>query len=217
MIARLVRRLARAATGMKADERARWAKAETMADVGEATAEWLEGDLSAQPGYHGPTDTDEDLAPGMTATLAALNRAGVVTDSSQAGFDGPGHDSATWWQRASVRGFATTEAYERLDNAIAETDGLHLGRRRSSAWALRTDVPVTFRDGEVVTDFGSRTSARQVDDQYRACPRSARDEIKAAEQFVAWDDEPGRNDRLWPALDRAAKSDICTDEETDQA
>ncbi len=213
MIARLREAIARAATGMTAEERNRWAGCATMADVGEATADWLEGHIAAQPGYLGPVDTDEDLAPGMTATLAAINRAGVVTDQSQAGCDGPDMTGSIWQQRAAVTGYATTEAYERLDNAIAEVDGLHLGRRRGSSWSRQPDVPVTWRDGQTVTDFGARTSCRDTDRQYRACPESVRDELWAAEQFVAWDEQVGRNDRLWPALRRAADGHV--DEEVD--
>lgn len=204
MIGRLREAVARAATGMSAADRARWAQAATMDDVGEVTAQWLEGQVAAQPGYGGPVDTDEDLAPGMTRTLAALNRAGVVTDSSQAGFDGIGFDGARWQQRAAVRGFADTAAVERLDNAIAEVEGVHLAHRRSSSWSWRPEVPVTFRDGQTKTDFGARTSGRQINAQYQACPKTARDELRAAEQIVAWDEQPGRNDRLWPALRRAA-------------
>ena len=201
---------------MSAADRATWSNTRTLDDVGERTAQWLEGEVASQPGYLGPVDTDEDLAPGMTATLAALNRSGMVTDSSQAGFDGPGFDGARWQQRAAVSGFATTEAVERIDNAIAPVDGLHLSHRRGSTWSLRSQLPVTWRDGRTYTDFGGRLSNTAIADQYDECGPDAVRELQAAEQVVVWDEEPGRNDRLWPALQRAADRHIRTDEEVDE-
>jgi hypothetical protein len=52
----------------------------------------MEGRVGALPSYRVPCDVDEADAPGMTAAMVAANRAGIVTTSSQCGWDGPGAD-----------------------------------------------------------------------------------------------------------------------------
>jgi hypothetical protein len=97
------------------DDRPRWAAARTLADLGELTAQWLEGRIDSQPGYYGRVDVDEDKVPGLTETLILLNRAGFLTNGSQAGFDGKGFDNARWQQLAAVTGFASKETYGWLE------------------------------------------------------------------------------------------------------
>jgi hypothetical protein len=61
-----------------------WRAARTLPDLGNATADWLEGKTASQPGYapgHGPDTETTGLIPG----LAAANRAGFVTRQSQPG------------------------------------------------------------------------------------------------------------------------------------
>jgi hypothetical protein len=61
-----------------------WAEARTLTDIGQLTAQWLEGTITHNPGYGGPGGPDDEtlaLAPG----LAIINRAGLVTDFSQPG------------------------------------------------------------------------------------------------------------------------------------
>jgi hypothetical protein len=202
-------------TGMSNADRRRWAQARTLAEVGELTAQWLEGHIDSQPGYGGKVDVDEDDAPGLTGTLAALNRAGFMTTSSQAGFDG--HDAAGvhWQQYAAVTGFATADTVGWLQHAADTNPGLHLthcGRATSHA----VD-PVTWRDGEVATDFGNRMPARDIRDDwvgYGVCHPDAVDALVAAEQVVIRDTETGRNDRLWPVLRAAADPKAMAAEHT---
>lgn len=62
-------------------DRRRWARAQSLAELGELTALWLEERIVAHPSYG-------DLAPetfSLVALLARLNRAGFVTTSSQPG------------------------------------------------------------------------------------------------------------------------------------
>ncbi len=198
MIGRLLGRIREALSpdGMSADDRARWAQAATLADVGELTAQWLEGDIASQPGYCGPVDTDEDLAPGMTATLIALNRAGMVTHQSQAG-------AAQYGQRAAVSGFATADCLDRIGTATAGDPALVVADLGEPDTARRAPVG-WHHDEDDLADLWTG---------YGVCDPAAVAELADAVQVCIYDLEPGRNDRLWPALQRAS---IRTDEETDE-
>lgn len=188
---------------MPAADRARWITARTLADLGELVAQWLEGRIGTQPGYDAPVDVDDDLAPGLAATLAALNRAGFVTASSQAGFAGPGFDGAWWEQRAAVRGFADADTLAWLRQAFAGTRFTirHGDPRRVWPWS-RPRVPVTRRAGQVRTDFGNRMPDSDIADPwvgYGVCHPTVVDALRGAYQIVLFDPEYGRND-LWPLL-----------------
>ena len=75
---------------MRRTDRKRWASARTPADVGELTAQWLEGRIASQPGYAPGCGPDPETAD-LTGVLAACNRAGFITDTSQPGESGPGY------------------------------------------------------------------------------------------------------------------------------
>lgn len=181
-------------------ERHIWASARTLDDLGRLTARWLTGDLKSQPGYYGPVDVDEDDAPGMTTALVACNRAGFVTHSSQAGFDGTGYDGAHWQQRAAVTGFAGQNVLDLL------RDGLHgtllgivahpvkTGHRRDL-----TGVPVTVREGRVFTTFGRQLAVACIADLYDGCSDAAIGALRVAWQVTVYDPDFGPND-LWAEL-----------------
>lgn len=183
-------------------DKAVWAACATAADVRAATVRWLTGTLRSQPGYCGPVDVDEDDAPGLTGTLVALNRAGVLTTQSQAAADGAGFDGAHWRQVAAVQGLADDATVAWLAETVAGT-GLEL--------AVDCWVEVTFRDGRPFTRFGggwSRSEVRRLRDcwtGYGVCRRSAVDELVACRWVVVFDPEFGRDDRLWPTLRAAAE------------
>jgi hypothetical protein len=203
-VTNLLRRIADAVTtwttGMNPTDRAAWRQAQTLADVGELTARWLEGELGSQPGYSSPVDVDENDVPGLTADLAALNRAGIVTTGSQAGYDGPGYDGAHWQQRAAVSVLADEATAANLREQFADRDGVVVQDRTSVNLPWRPDrLTVTTRDGYPMTDFGTREPTA---DRAAASPGAA-DAIRNAEQLVIYDEEWGRNDRLWPALREA--------------
>lgn len=187
--------------GMSRADRARWAACRNATDVGNLMADWLECRIASQPGYSGPCDVDEDDVPGMATVLADLCRAGYVTTSSQAASDGPGYDGARWVQRAAVVGFADAGVWSLLDEMVAGTPGLALYMCSTvSEWGA---CPVTWRDDEVYTDFGRAVPASDLRDEWAGfgiCQRSAVDELAGMSQVAVYDVEPGRNDRLWPAL-----------------
>jgi hypothetical protein len=185
-----------------ADE-AVWAACATAADVRAATVLWLTGAIRSQPGYCGPVDVDEDDAPGLTDALVALNRAGVLTNNSQAGADCAGFDGAHWQQFAAVDGLADDATVGWLVESLFGT-GLQI--------AVNSWVDVTFRDGRRYTRFGgewSRKMRRHLRDEwtgYGVCQSSAVDELLACRRVVMYDPAFGRDDRLWPTLRAAAEA-----------
>lgn len=186
------RRAAEHARGMTNEVKSRWAAANSLADVAELTAQWLTGQLPAQPGYDGPVDVDEDELPGLAGLLAAVCRAGLLTTGSQAGYDGPG-TGGYWRQHAAVEGLIGDHDYRRLQR-ICQQVGLRVTIGGPG-------VTVTFHNGHAWTTFGA---ARRdlADDRtgYGICGAAAVHELRIALPIVAYDPEPGRNDRLWPAL-----------------
>jgi hypothetical protein len=180
----------------RADRRL-WASARTLADLGELTAQWLEGAIASVPGYcGGPADETRELIP----VLAAVNRAGFVTDCSQPGGSGPG-----WEQRAAVQGFADPATWIRLWEA---TEGLPLMRAGQQATRFRvnyrTALPVTRDRRGIVTRFGAVLPRRDLRDSwvgYGACHPDAVEAVCGAWQITLIDHEWGREDSpLWTAL-----------------
>lgn len=167
---------------MSPQEEALWANARTLAEVAELVARWLAGEIAFQPGYSGPVDVDEDLAPGMTAALIAVNRAGFLTDQSQ------GAISA---EVAAAKGYLERHAY------VA-------GVATQAAWPL---VIATRAKGlRLAAAYWSESHIRHWWTGYGVCHRDAVREILAAKRVRIYDPELGRNDRLWPALLAAAQT-----------
>ncbi|MEV0005904.1 hypothetical protein AB0H28_26965 [Micromonospora sp. NPDC050980] len=183
-------------------DRRRWAAARTLDDLAELTAQWLEGRIASQPGYYGRCDVDEDEAPGLTDTLTRLNRAGYLTDNSQAGYDGPGYDGRQWRQLAAVTGFGAQRTRDWLTASLAGT------RYRILAWPCGTSacrhpgsgVPVTTVDDRPFTVFGAQLDRGTIAGElYDGCDDAAIDAVCAAWQITVYDPQPGAND-LWPLL-----------------
>jgi hypothetical protein len=154
----------------RADRRA-WAGPATMPGLGAVVACWLAGSVQQTPGHLGPPDPETiPLIPALTAA----NLAGFVTDNSQSA-DGP-------WE-AWVSGFATDDTLAGLREAVAGTPLILTacrGREHSCPWRC-------CPGREVLGNWAGRC-------------RGARRELAAAWWVTITDPEPGRNDRLWPAL-----------------
>jgi hypothetical protein len=178
-------------------DRKLWASARTLADLGELTAQWLEGRIASVPGYCGAPDEETlELVP----VLAAANRAGFVTYGSQPGGSGRG-----WEQRAAVEGFATPATWVQLWEI---TEGLPLirsGERATRAFmGWSKALPVSRENVRVCTRFGTVLSRRHLSDSwtgYGECGPEAIRAICDAWQITLIDTEWGReNSPLWPAL-----------------
>jgi hypothetical protein len=188
----------------KAD-RARRAAARSLADLGELTALWLEGKIMSQPGYCDP-DPDEEWGPfpetrALVPVLAAANRAGFLTSTSQPGGSVPG-----WTQRAAVSGFADNATLARLGAAFAEHPEIYAIITRAPRFLTRhrTASPVTRCGTRDCTSFGARLSQRFIRDSrtgYGECGREAVRAVCDAWQVTLIDTSWGREPSpLWTVL-----------------
>jgi hypothetical protein len=165
---------------VKRSDRKAWRDAETMADLGELVVAWLNGQLQQTPGHLRPPDPETiPLIP----ALSAANRAGFVTGNSQAAGS---HEGRVW--EAWVTGFATDDTLARLRAAVAEAP-LILGACRGHEHGCQR---------------WHRCPRREVLGFWLDRCRHAAAELDAAWWVTITDPEPGRNDRLWPALERFA-------------
>ncbi len=197
--------------------RATWREARTLTDVGALTARWLTGDLPYHPAYRpldgvtGP-DPETTQTPGVIDALVALNRAGFVTWSSQPGFDGPGHDGATWRQRPYVLGFAHHDTAWRLWEALHPVEDndprwtfLQSRAAGRGHHAQPNGVCVSTRDGKPHTTVDVGVSCREVDREFTGLHWEARAVLTEVWQVLIVGTEFGSNE-LWPALRKAAES-----------
>ncbi|MFB9476879.1 DUF6919 domain-containing protein [Nonomuraea salmonea] len=193
-----------------------WQTATTLHDLGELTARWLEG-AGGHPGYDGRPD--EETLP-IAGHLAAANRSGYVTYSSQPEFHGPGYDGATWWQRAAVEGLTDQAGLDRLRRAAARHPRLHIVAQ--TAARVRTSykeaVPVSAReDGgprgmlgqprleETTCAFGARLPVRELVLMFGGQVSPAlRRVLRGAVQVTIADRYWGLESPLWGALDEFA-------------
>jgi len=160
--------------GMSSREAARWAACQDMDDLRQLVTVWLAGGITRNPDHMGPPCAETiPLIP----VLSAVNQAGFLTDNSQRA--GSRHDHA--WN-AWVAGF------------ISPGPALALLDRALRAYGLEAETC-------------HRASCRDPDCPrqevlwfwVQACPLAA-DQLSGAWWVYAEDPEPGRNDRLWPAL-----------------
>jgi hypothetical protein len=131
-----------------------WARARTLADLGELTARWLEGDADLEhPDY--PDGPDPETSP-LIPVLAAANRVGIVTTDSQPGdAPSPGFDGAIWAQRPAVLGVTSRSMLDRLIDAQRGRDMIFMYARTTApaAWECWWH-PITVRDSETYTRYG---------------------------------------------------------------
>lgn len=205
---------------MNRADRKRWQAATSLLDLGELTAQWLEGRIASQPAYEpncGPDPETERLIP----VLAKLNRAGYVTSCSQPGIPPTqGWNGKLWQQRAAVDGFADGPMMLDIEDA-ARAAGLvvitHLTPGRGPlGWltgkVLAGDdrtVVTASTDGEGHTWFGGLLSRSNVTYLYDdAVSRKGLRALLDAWQVTVLDPVWGRDDVLWPALESVCGSAV---------
>lgn len=175
---------------MNRADRRRWRQARTLADLGELVVAWLNGDLIETPGHMGPPD-DETIP--LIFTLSLINRSGFVTDNSQRADSLNGNTWGAW-----VAGFAPGAVLARIRAAAEGTPltvaacrgGVHECGAQRLVWCPSFLRPCP---GKEARGFWADR-----------CPEVA-GEIRDTWYVTAADPEPGRNDRLWPALVRLAQ------------
>lgn len=171
--------------GMSHSDAARWASCRDMADLGEMVVAWLNGEVAQNPGHCGPPCAETiPLIP----VLTAVNRAGFVTDNSQRA-DSSG--DRTW--NAWVSGWADDATLARIR---AATTGAGL-----SAAACRR----TSHECDRMPSFWFCPWHDSVCFWWDRCPAMG-NAFNDLWYVNVEDPEPGRNDRLWPALEAFAGS-----------
>ena len=169
---------------MNRADRRRWKQAATLADLGELVIAWLNGEITQTPGHLGPPDPETiPLIPALTLA----NRAGFVTDNSQLAETHEGRTWNTW-----VEGFATDATLILLREAVAGTPLILTACRRRVHECDRAHRWSYCPWNEATGFWADR------------CPDVA-DELYGSWYVGIADPEPGRNDVLWPALERLAR------------
>lgn len=185
----------------RADRRA-WKTATGVTDLADLMAQWLEGSIASWPGYQPNYGPDEETAH-LVPSLAALNREGFLTTTSQPGLAATGFDGLRWEQRAAVEGFTTSRAlYGRLLEA-ADRAGLLVAVHHDDEMGFDDEaLPVTLRDGETYTTFGGRLSRRDMNAMWPVIRGEAFNDVRDAFHLTIAAPEYGpAGERLWTALD----------------
>jgi hypothetical protein len=173
-------------------EEADWRAASALSDIGELTAQWLEGRRSWIPTYVG-SHPHPETDPVIRTTLARVNRAGWVTDSSQ-----PGTDRGTVRQRAYVTGVAPP-ALAQSAQRLAAASGLLVIRGRQHRGRANA-VPVTVRHGQETTWLGSWAPPDNDVLLDAPLPAAGVTAVRESDALQVYDPVWGRNDVLWPWL-----------------
>ena len=176
-----------------------WSQAGTLEELATLTAWWLRGWTLFHPGVHGD-GPDPETQP-IVDVLAAVNMAGLLTETSQPGelatFQG-----RAWRQRAALTAFVADSKIARALVAQASVVGLVVRSyppgRRVDANGKRDAVDVTTWEGHgVMTGMGDRISPRAVRRIFCGCDRQAVREVTRAWQVTLIDPEWGRDTLLW--------------------
>lgn len=176
----------------------RWLGAETMVELGELTAQFLEGISPYFPGDLAPRPAEETLP--IVEPLAALNRAGLVTITSQPGFDGEGFDGNNWKQRAYVYGFAPEKVASRLRRVTLQGDvvAYAVDSPANAAWM---SIPAVQRAGEAVLWVGRPVGPKDLFFD-EACNETMMEVLRSVYYVCLFDPKWGREGFLWEQVEQ---------------
>lgn len=182
-----------------------WKEARTFADLGELTAQWIEGRIDSHPGciVDEASDPDEETRH-LVPILAACNRRGFVTMDSQPGMAARAWGGGFWEQRATVCGLVEDRRLLRDLKRAAGRAGLIVIAHGPGKWDYGADrnLAITKVDGRDCTWAGQKMERFDRAYEWAGVSRGAIRRITAAWQVIVIDPEWGRDDRLWPALHR---------------
>lgn len=177
---------------MNRADRRRWRQADTLANLGEMVVAWLNGQIRETPGHMGPPE--QETIP-LIPALTLANRAGFVTENSQRA---DSRDGQTW--NAWVEGFASDDVTRRL-REMTGNGPLRMVACRGSAHE--------YEEGSLFRHLRDCPLREVLGFWSEACPGAA-DDLGRAWYVLIEDPEPGRNERLWPALEAFAGSAVAS-------
>jgi hypothetical protein len=168
-------------------EEDRWEQPLDLAELGELTAQWLEGKMWAP--WNGGSPPDPETAR-LVPYLAAMNRHGYATDFSQ-----PGEADSFGSQRASVDGLCDRDCAERLASLSLATE-LVVITHYPGVDAVY-EIPVTQSEGRTFTIAAGRLSTSELWDGMH--PQTL-ERLAAAYYVTVLDPQWGRDDLMWSAV-----------------
>ena len=174
-----------------------WAQANSLEDLGEATARWLEERISYHPCYGG--DADPETAS-VVQHLALYNRGGLVTTFSQPA-ETPSPQGFS--QRACVEGYSREELAKKIATLALYTDLLVFIYPPN--WQGGYQIPITLDEFHPFTWCGGTWGFEELECFEKYCSPTAVEQLKSSWKTVVIDLQWGRIDHLWNHL-----SDIFT-------
>lgn len=184
---------------MSPEDAARWHGARTLGDLGELAALWLEGEIASMPGTFGRPDSE--TTP-LVPVLAAVNRSGFYTWQSQPGVL---RNKNGCPQRADISGFASGETFARLMAAVAGADlVVAAARGLEEDWGMLLVITPGAPGEEDTKDGGSQSREALEASYIPPCHPDAVRALRDAWQITLIDPVWGRNDQLWPLLEKFA-------------
>jgi hypothetical protein len=171
-------------------DRDAWERAQTLDDLAELTAQWVEGPCGFHPCY-GADTVDPETWP-LRATLAGFNRRGFLTTGSQ---PGQALDADGYSQRAFVDGYAREGVARRLAALTLHTDLLVLAFRPGEVWGYQ--IPVTVDGFRPYTWSGGCWGAEDLEHFARDCSAQAMQALAGAWAVIVIDPQWGRTAYLW--------------------
>lgn len=172
-----------------------WIEAETLEDIGEATARWIEGSISYHPCYH--THIDAETKP-LQKQLAYVNRNGLVTTFSQPA-EPLDEDGSS--QRACVEGYAREEIAKRIATLGLYTELLVL--IYPPDWKGGYQIPITLDGFQPFTWCGGCWGYEELECFEEECSEAAMEALKSAWNVVVIDLKWGRENYLWDYVSEA--------------
>jgi hypothetical protein len=169
----------------------RWAQPLTLEELGEITAQWLEGSVWTSP-WNGELRPDSETLS-LVPHLAEMNRSGYVTEFSQ-----PGIASA---QRAAVAGFCEKDQAECLASISLESELVVLSEYPGVDSTY--ELPISQEERRTFTILPGRP---MTDVSWGLHPRTL-SLLSDCHYVSIFDPCWGRDDVLWAAVVAALKRD----------
>lgn len=176
---------------MVSTDDARWAQPLTLLELGQLTAQWLEGSVRRHP-WNGGSPPDHETRP-LVPYLTAMNRLGYITEFSQ-----PGIANA---QRASVAGFCERAQAECLASVSLESELIVV--TEYPGVEATYELPITQDEKRTFTVLAGRSI---VDETWGLHPRTLA--LLSECHYVSICDPCwGRDDLLWVSIVAALERD----------